>query len=237
MNKISPADISDKISLYLVKHFCFIFIAFLFSGFFTETAFGQKAFWRYVTAVTGGSKTYLNSEIKTIPGGRKIAWEKVVNPNGSAAIAFAEWDCRDKLRLTRQITFYNPDQTVIGTRKTGFEWSPVIPDSTADYLYHRVCLPLPPAILAQITANGTALRSLPHNAAPIVRVAQSGEISQIVPETGKEGWFNVVGNQTQQDYWLYTDFFRMIVTDSGTTRRKGAPAGKPAKPKRLANKN
>ncbi len=183
---------------------------------FANYCLAQKTTWRYVATVTDG-KTYLNDEIKTLAGKHKMAWEKIIKSDGSSATAFVEWDCFGKRRLTNQITFYNSDQSVIGTKRSGFDWTPIIPDSTADYLYSRVCLPVPPMLWAQIISDRTALRNYPDNAAPITRTAKRGEKFQIIPETGKDNWYNVVDATTQEDYWLPGDSFE-ITTDAPTTQ-------------------
>jgi hypothetical protein len=179
---------------------------------FTTNTFAQTQVWQYVTTLPGGIKSYLNDEVKVLPSKKKTRWEKVIKADGSSATALVEWDCSGKLRLTRQITFYNSDQSVVGTKKKGFDWSPVIPGSAADFLYYRVCLPATPVIWADIISDRTALRLYPEGNAQVLRTAKRGERFQIVPETGKGGWFNVVDEKTQEDYWLPADSFELIVS-------------------------
>jgi len=74
---------------------------------FTVSTFAQTAVWRYVATLTGGVKSYLNDEVKTLPNKNKAQWEKMMKSDGSSATALIERNCPDKLRLVRQITSYN----------------------------------------------------------------------------------------------------------------------------------
>lgn len=223
MNNYPFNCVSNKCFYRLVNLFLHLFSALLFQSLIASGAFGQKSVWRYVATAPGGSKTFLNDEIKTLPNKNKARWEKAVKTDGSFVIALAEWNCKDKMRLTRQITFYDSDQSVIATKKTGFEWSPIIPGSAADFLYSRVCLPAPPISWARITANRAALRAFPDAAAPTIRTARQGEQFQIVAETGKGGWFNVVDAATQEDYWLFSNSFEIA---SASAKKSNATAKK-----------
>jgi hypothetical protein len=178
----------------------------------TENIQGQNSPWRYVTTVYGGNKAYLNDEMKNLANGNKSVWEKMTMPDGSFAIALAEWDCRNKQRLTKQITFYKSDQTVIGTTKKQFEWSEIIPGSTTDFLFTRICLTQPPPKWAKIITLKANLRSFPDISAPVLRIADQGDKFQIIPETGKGGWYNVVDVETQEDYWLHGNTFEIVET-------------------------
>lgn len=178
----------------------------------TKDILGQNSVWHYVTTVYGGNKAYLNDEMKSLANANKSVWEKMAMPDGSFAIALAEWDCRNKRRLTKQITFYKPDQTVIGTTKKQFEWSEIIPGSTTDFMFTRICLAQPSPKWAKITTLKANLRSFPEISAPVLRVADKGDKFQIVPETGKGGWYNVIDVKTQEDYWLHGNTFEIVET-------------------------
>lgn len=198
----------------------------------TNEVIGQKSVWRYVTTVYGGEKGYLNSNIRTLPNGNKSSWEKMILPDGSFFIALAEWNCPNKLKLTKQVTFYKSDQTIMGKSKRQSEWSEIIPDSLVDFMFTRVCLPPQPIKWAQIISEKANLRSFPDASAPVVRVADQGNIFQIIPETGKGGWYNVVDSVTQQDYWLHGSTFEIIETISV----KQEPKKKKSSPKKLNQK-
>lgn len=176
----------------------------------TNEVLGQKKVWRYVTTVYGGDKGYLNDEIKILFNGNKSAWEKMVSTDGSFAVALGEWNCSDKLRLTKQISFYRSDQTIIGTSKKQSEWTEIIPDSISDLMFRRVCLASPPVKFARIISLKANLRIFPDVSAPIIRIADQGDKFQIIPESGKGGWYNVVDSVTQQDYWLYGNTFEIV---------------------------
>lgn len=178
----------------------------------------QTATWNYVTTITEGVKFYIGKDFKRAPDGHLAAWEKLVKPDRSFAVSFVEWNCREKRRLALETTFYNSDNTVIGTRKQidngqqqlQQQWTPVMPGSSAELLFARDCLPAPPVRLAEITVARAALKTFPDASAPVVRTANRGATFRIIAGTGRGGWFNVVDDSTQEDYWLFADDFRVI---------------------------
>lgn len=199
----------------------------------TDKVLGQENIWRYVTTVYGGDKGFLNTDVKTLSNGNKSAWEKMVVPDGSFTIAIVEWDCRNKRRLTKQISFYRSDQTIIGTTtKKQTDWAEIIPGSISDFMFTRVCLPPQPVKWAKIISEKANLRSFPDVSAPVIGVADQGDKFQIIPETGKGGWYNVVDSVTQQDYWLHGNTFEIVET----TSVKQEPKKKKSSPKNLNQK-
>ncbi len=177
---------------------------------FTAPSSAQTSIWRYVATLPGGVKTYLNESVKSLPNKNQVRWEKIIKADGTWTTALIEWNCAEELRLPRQLTFYNADGSVIGTKKTGFVWTPIIPDSAAAWLFRRVCLPAALVLTARITAPRTALHSAPDQAATVTRFAGRGERFEIVPETGRGNWYNIVDAFTQEDYWLEGDAFEPI---------------------------
>lgn len=76
------------------------------------------------------------------------------------------------------------------------------------------------------------MRSFPDLAAPIIGIADQGDKFQIIPETGKGGWYNVVDSLTQQDYWLHGNTFEIVKT----MPVKQEPKKKNSSPKNLNQK-
>jgi hypothetical protein len=218
---------SNMISPHLSNRTFFLFCV-LASLIFTNNASAQKTVWRYVTTVPNGTKGYLNDEVKTSANGNKSAWEKMVATDGSSIIALVEWDCRNKRRLTKQITFYNAAQSATGTTKKQFEWSEIIPGSSAEFIYRRVCLPAQTPKWAQINTVKANLRSFPDESASVLRIAKQGDRFQIVPETGQGGWYNVVDAVTQEDYWLHGNTFEIVETTDG--KQKTSHKERPLQP-------
>lgn len=197
-----------KAVIYLCRSCCFLLCLVIMYVCFESNVAAQKPTWRYLVTVAGGTKFYINNDVRTLANKHVLAWEKTLKPDNAASVALAEWDCENKQRLTRQVTFYNPDSTVIGTLKK-FDWTPVIPGSSADLLFRRFCSPVPPIRTAQIIVARADLRTQP--AAGVVwRVARQGETFEVVPGTGQGGWYNVVEPETQVDFWLHGDNFKFV---------------------------
>lgn len=221
MNNQTLRDKLSAFHFHLINSFLLHFYALTVILIFTATSFAQTATWRYVATLPGGVKSYLNDEVKTLPNKNNIRWEKMIKPDSSSATALVEWDCLGKLRLTRQITFYNSEQSVIGTKKNGFDWMPIIPGSSADFLYRRVCSAVT-LQTAEITALQADLRAFPDSGAPITRIAKRSDKFQIVPESGAGGWFNVVDAATQEDYWLIREQFKTIEGERQQLKKQNA---------------
>lgn len=240
MNNCPFIRVFNKLFNCSYNSFWFLMSAFISAGLTVAAppVFAQTPVWHYVATLPGGVKSYLNDEVKTLPDKKNIRWEKMIKPDGSSATALVEWNCPSKLRLTRQITFYNADQSVIGTKKNGFDWTPIIPGSSADFLYRRICKAVT-LQTAEITASQADLRVFPDNAAPITRTAKRGDNFQIIPESGLGGWFNLVDPKTQEDYWLTNSNFKVIKAQPAPNKPQ-AGSGKPsrrAKPKAKTRKN
>lgn len=223
MNNQTLRNKSNAFHFYLINPLLLQFYALTAVLIFTAATFAQTAAWSYVTTLPSGVKMYLNDEVKTLPNKNKSRWEKIIKPDGSSAIALVEWNCPGKLRLNRQITFYNADGSVIGTKKNGFDWTPIIPGSSADFLDRRVCSAIT-LQTAEITAARADLRAFPDNDAPIVRTAKRGDRFQIVPESGAGGWFNVVDSATQEDFWLFGGQFKTVEGERQQSKKRSAAA-------------
>jgi hypothetical protein len=186
-------------------------------------AFAQTTKWRYAMTMNDGTKTYVNEEIRILPNRNKLAWEKIITPKSTSMVALTEWDCANKRRHTRQITQYDSNDTVTKVQDMPAQWDEIIPDSMADRHYGRICLPAPPVKWARIITPQTPLRQLPGSDSTIIRVAEQGERFEIVPESEKRNWVNVVDPETQQDYWLLKDWFDTIENEQ-PLKKQSAPA-------------
>lgn len=231
LNKSSKLPDRPVNALFL--SFC-LFIAM--SVLSSADAFAQTTKWRYVMTVPDGAKSYLNDEVKTLRNSNKLAWEKIITPTGSSMVALTLWDCPNRLRLMRQITRYSSDGRTSETGKPSPRWDEIIPDSMSDLHYARICLPAPPVKWARISAPQTPLRQLPGSDSPIIRIAASGERFEIVPESEKRNWVNVVDPATQQDYWLLYKWFETIEEEQPLRKRNPTAAAAKAAPTVIKSK-
>lgn len=174
---------------------------------------------------TGGRKTYLNDEIKNLPDRHKGAWEKMIDPDGSSVVVLAEYDCANKRRTPKQLSFYDSDGALTNIKKVSLNWLEFSPDSIAVAFHARLCLPAQPVKWAQIINARTPLRRMFGNDSEIIRIAYQGELFQIAPESGLGGWFNVVDSETQMDYWLPGDWFETIEVAQAPEKRSVTAGG------------
>jgi Bacterial SH3 domain len=120
------------------------------------------------------------------------------------------------LFLTKEMTMYEPDNTLIGVSNK-FNWKPVVPDSVGDTLYNQICLPLPPTQFAEIITVKANLRSLPNPDAEVIRIAKKEDKFIVLPQTGTNGWYNIVDEKTQEDYWVHGNAIKIISSEKTTT--------------------
>jgi hypothetical protein len=211
---------------YLVSTKPFFYLFCLFAVLISSTdAFAQTTKWRYMMTAAGGTKVYLNDEIKNLPDRHKSAWEKMIDPDGSFVIILAEWDCANKRRTPLQFSFYDSDGVLTNIRKQSPDWSEFVPGSIAVASYARICLPARSVKGARIISPRTPLRLRPGNDSEIIRIAEQGKLFQIVPESGLGGWFNVVDPETQMDYWLPGDWFDTIEVAQAPKKRSVTAGG------------
>ncbi len=232
-----------KLPTYLTSLNRSYLVPFLFISLFvtmcvlisSTPVFAQTTKWLYVMTFPDGGKSYLRDEIKILPNRNKSGWQKIVKPNGSSLVILTEWDCPNRRLLMRQITPYTSEGVNSETAKPSPTWVQIIPDSMADRHYARVCLPAPPVKWARIIAPQTPLRQLPGSDSPIVRIAASGERFEIVPESEKSNWVNVVDPATQEDYWLLYKWFDTIegeVPPKNQSAAVATPAVRKQKPQK-----
>ena len=221
--------LSGNLVLSLSFLFCILAVLIL-----TDIGFAQTVKWKYVATLgRNDTKVYFNGEIKVLPNKNVTVWQKMIVFDGTYTISQEEYDCTNKRRITRQITYYRADQMAVETKKKSFEWQEIIPTSTADFLYNWVCLPPQPVKWAEINVQQANLRNFPDPYASILRTAKRGERFQLVPETGKDGWFNIIDVTTQEDYWLQDNAFEMVelIEIKRNSVGKEKPQSKPVKQK------
>lgn len=193
-------------------------------GLLSSPAFAQLMRWHYVITVTGGTKFYLGKDRRTTGVGTVLVWEKTRSPDNAFMISLAEWNCGEKIRRTKQSTFYDSSNTLFGSRGQ-MEWKPVIPGSSADFLMELACHPVPQPVFAEITVPRAALLGFPDSAAPVKRIAAFGEKFRVVPHTGSDGWYNLVElSGEEEDYWLTGD--SLLIKSSVPTSEPSAASAK-----------
>jgi Bacterial SH3 domain len=168
------------------------------------SVFGQTTKWRYVQTIYGGVKLYMKDEFESLKSKNILVWDKRVRSDGSFAILQVEWDCVGKRYRTKQMTLYDTDKILLKTFRK-FDWQTVIPSSVSETFYSQICLAKPENRFAKIVAVKADLRSFPDKDAEVLRIAEKGNRFILIEGTGEGGWYNIVDEKTQQDYWIHGD--------------------------------
>lgn len=239
MNNQPLRDEPSKASFHSLNSFFLLFCLFVAPLIFITGTSAQTAKWRYVMTGIGGKKTYLNDEVKNLANRHKGAWEKMIEPDGSSLIVLAEYDCANKSRTAKQLSFYDSDGVLTNIKKLSPDWLEFAPGSAGAAFSARLCLPAQPVRWAQIINPRTALRHLFGDDSPIIRIANRGELFQIAPESGANGWFNIVDLETQEDYWLINGDFKVINAPPAPNEPQAGigKLSRRAKPKAKTRKN
>ena len=169
----------------------------------------QKPTWRYVQTIYGGAKVYLADDVEILANRHLVVWHKGLLASSAFAVSKVEWDCQLKKSLTLEMTIYNAAQIALGTTRK-FEWQSIIPGSLSDVIYQQICFEKPPPQFIEITADEAPLRSLPDDRAGVLRTAKKGSRFLLIANTGQGGWFNIVDEKTQQDYWIRGNVVKII---------------------------
>jgi Bacterial SH3 domain len=168
------------------------------------STFGQTTNRRYVQTGYGGVKLYMKDEFEKLKNKNTAVWDKRVRSDGSFVILQVEWDCVNRLYRTKQMTLYNSDKILLKTFYK-FDWQTVIPSSVSETFYSQICLAKPKKRFAKIIAVKADLRSFPDKDAEVLRIAKKGNRFILIEGTGEGGWYNIVDEKTQQDYWIHGD--------------------------------
>jgi hypothetical protein len=172
--------------------------------------------WRYVQTIVGGVKVYLKDDFQKLKNKNLLSWDKRIKADGSHAVSQIEWDCQNKQFLTKAMTMYEPDNALIGTY-TKFNWKSVTPDSVGETLYNQICLPLSPTQFAEIITVKANLRFLPNPDADVIRIAKKEDKFIVLAHTETNGWYNIVDERTQEDYWVHGNAIKIIPSEKKTT--------------------
>jgi hypothetical protein len=192
------------------------------------SAVGQITKWRYVQTIYGGVKLYMKEEFEKLKNKNLVVWDKRVRSDGSFAILQVEWDCINKRLRTKQMTLYDADKILLKTFYK-FDWQTVIPSSVSETFYNQICLAKPENRFAKIIAVKADLRSFPDKDAEVLRIAEKGDRFILIEGTGEGGWYNVVDEKTQQDYWIHGD--NIEIAKANIVVKKTNKPRKPRKPR------
>jgi hypothetical protein len=176
----------------------------------------QKTKWRYVQTIVGGVKVYLKNDFQKLKNKNLLSWDKRIKADGSHAVSQIEWDCQNKQFLTKEMTMYEPDNTLIGVSNK-FSWKPVVPDSVGETLYNQICLSHPEVQFAEIITVKANLRFLPNPDAEVLRIAKKEDKFIVLAHTATNGWYNIVDEKTQEDYWVHGNAIKIISSEKKTT--------------------
>lgn len=168
----------------------------------SQTKEVEKTCWLYVITEVGGVKMYFRSDTEKLKNGYIRSWSKRIYTDGTSAIYLADWDCENNRFYNYEVTGYDINgYSIVHQKLSG--WNTAVADSAGEKILNRICGTEDLKSFAEIKTLKANLRLDASVQSPIIRVAEKGEQFRIVFVTPDKTWYNVVDEETQEDYWLH----------------------------------
>ena len=187
-----------------------LILTFLLS-LFAASGFSQKSSskWFYLATTMEGWKFYYQKDIQKLKNGNLAFWSRVVYLDESSMEIFQEWDCSQKRYRRLQAISFSPTNELLFDNKN-LNWDFASPDSISATSFSIVCEQANETRLIEVISPQAKLRSLPNKNATILRTAKKGNHFALSLAKPVSGWYNIVDEETQEDYWIYGNAIRII---------------------------
>jgi hypothetical protein len=180
----------------------FIFATFVFS----QT---KQSKWFYLATSAEGWKFYYQKETLKLENGGLGLWTKVVYQDGSSMQMFDEWRCAEKRYRIIEATSFSPNSQILDGEKN-LSWNQVSPDSVSEILFAIVCERRTETRKVEVIVLEANLRSRPSKDAPVLRTAKKESKFSLSLAKPFSGWYNVVDDETQEDYWIHGNTVKIV---------------------------
>lgn len=208
---------------YSFSSFLYLACIIVFSGCLAPTqVFSQQQDWMIVTADENNTTVALiDKNIKKLPNGNLLFWEKLVRRDTGYDIGLTEFDCTRKRSRTIQETTYNSLGQPVKFGKN-LPWFFVVPETIGADIYKTVCQgnlvpkPIPakkskPKLsLVEITVTAASLRETPNIKGNVIREVSLKEQLVLADEERQGNWYKVVDKESQSEGWLHKTTFKII---------------------------
>jgi uncharacterized protein YgiM (DUF1202 family) len=84
-------------------------------------------------------------------------------------------------------------------------------------MYNQICLSHPEVQFAEIITVKANLRFLPNPDAEVLRIAKKEDKFIVLAHTATNGWYNIVDEKTQEDYWVHGNAIKIISSEKKIT--------------------
>lgn len=207
-----------RIPILLGKRRLSLFRLFYLFG-FSPVIFAQSAGWIYIARSEEG-KYYVKRQVDKLPtaAGHHAQWMKIVSPDGSEDISYAEWDCHKRRFRLLQTSSYAPGGKAVAHRKN-LDWTLATPESVAEDLFEEACGTPRKLKYALIMLPQVKLRDAPRTTGQVYRTAKRGEIFPLVPFDPVGAWYHVYDPKTLAEYWLHGNAIKIVENDVKTSGR------------------
>ena len=165
--------------------------------------------WFYLSTSADGWKFFYQKEIQELKNGNLAFWQKVVYLDDSSLEMFQEWECSQNRYRQLQVTAFSPTGKTLNGDKN-LDWTYVSSDSISSLNFSIVCEQAVETKLVEITALQANLRSAPGKDAPTLQAVKRGSRFTLSLAKPVSGWYNVVNEKTQQDYWIHGNTVKII---------------------------
>lgn len=169
----------------------------------------KQSKWFYLSTSAEGWKFYYQKEIQKLENGNSASWLKVVYLDESAIEMYDEWDCSQKRYRQLQATVFSSSNEMLADKRN-VGWDYVSPDSVSSLSFSIVCKQATETKIVEVIGLQVNLRSFPNKNATVMRTAKKGSRFTLSLAKQYGGWYNVVDEETQQDYWVHGNTVKII---------------------------
>ena len=168
--------------------------------------------WLYVSLSADGWKFYRQDKIDKLENGNPATWIKLLDATGFYRTMYYEWDCKGKRYRLLQSHFFSPDAQLVSNKQpVDTSWAFLPPDSVAGILLSITCNPPVERRTVEIIVNrANSAKSIRTRKHRIEKQRKKGRDFRSPPARTVGNWFNVVDEETQDDYWIHRSVFEFI---------------------------
>jgi uncharacterized protein YgiM (DUF1202 family) len=186
---------------------------------FVGIAQEQQKKWFYIGTSADKQKFYYQKGLVQLETGGSALWGKSVYADDSYSLTLSEIDCSHKRFRDIQKTTYSSSDRFLSEKKN-LDWGYISPDSVAESYRLIFCENKVETDKAEIISIEANLRKSPTKSSTVLRTAKKGDRFALSFGKPVAGWYNIVDEKTQEDYWVHGNAIKIIPNENKTTSQK-----------------
>ncbi len=192
-------------SKFVRKNIIHLSLVFLILLFICPQIFSQTSNvkWLYFGTDAEASRYYLRSDTKKNNDGYFQGWMKTVFDDLTYSERLYQWDCKGKRMNRLYLAAYYANNKLLYKEEGKESWEVIIPDTLGDRMLNHLCGVKIDIYWAEVTSLKANMRLYPGTNQEVLRIANKGQEFRIISFLNDKSWYNVVDEETQEDYWVH----------------------------------